>query len=236
MRLTVVALTAAAVTLVTAGGCASSAGREATGGTLAGLRPTLTVEQARQELQQLPVRPPGSLSGYRREAFGPPWADVDGNGCSQRSDVLFRDAQPGSAIARRRGTCGHDMLAGRWRDPYSDALLQLNDVKSLQQAEAVQIDHVVALAEAYRSGAAIWTARQRLLFANDESNLVAVSATSNLSKSDDDPARWLPQPAARCTFALVWIGVKQRWGLSIDVNEKSALARALALTCRPPVG
>lgn len=142
MRSTAVAITAAAVALVTAGGCASSVGPEATGGTLAGLRPTLTVDQARRELEQLPVRLPGSLSGYRREAFGSPWADVDTNGCSQRADVLFRDALPGSAITRRRGTCGHDVLAGRWRDPYTGALLQLNDVKSLPQAEAVQIDHV----------------------------------------------------------------------------------------------
>ncbi len=147
---------------------------------------------------------------------------------SQRADVLFRDALPGSVRTRRRGGCAHDVLAGRWRDPYSGALLQLTDARDLAQAEEVQVDHVVPLAEAYRSGAATWTARRRLLFANDEANLVAVSAPSNETKGDQDPARWLPHRPARCAYARVWVDVKTRWGLSIDAAERSALVRVLA--------
>jgi len=82
----------------------------------------------------------------------------------------------------------------------------------------------VPLAEAWRSGASSWTASRRLLFANDEANLVAVSAAANTTKGDDAPARWLPRPAARCAYARLWISVKARYRLAVDQTEKTALA------------
>jgi len=120
------------------------------------------------------------------------------------------------------------VLGGQWRDPYTGGTLTLTDLTTLTQAEAVQIDHLVPLAEAWRSGASSWTPSRRLLFANDEANLVAVSAAANTTKSDDDPGGgWLPQPAARCAYARAWIAVKTRYRLVIDPAEKTALAGIL---------
>lgn len=154
-----------------------------TAGGLSGLRPVMTAAQARRALPLLPVRPPASLATYRRSAFGPRWPDVARTGCSEREDVLLRDAVPGSTTLHRRGSCRRQVLGGQWRDPYTGGTLTLTDLTTLTQAEAIQIDHLVPLAEAWRSGASSWTPFRRLLFANDEANLVAVSAAANTTKA-----------------------------------------------------
>ena len=108
-------------------------------------------------------------SEYRRESFGRPWHDVDGNGCNQRDDVLLRDAVPGTARSVRQGACGHDVIAGTWLDPYTGISLTFSDLKEPAQAQAIQIDHLVPLAEAWVSGASSWSAEQRERYANDRS-------------------------------------------------------------------
>lgn len=175
-------------------------------------------------------RQPAGLASYRREAFGSDWADVDGNGCNQRDDVLLRDAVRGSTRTAVQGGCDHDVLAGRWVDPYTGAELVLDDLKDLGQAQAVQIDHVVALAEAWRSGAAGWEEERRRAFANDLDVLLAVDGPTNAAKGDDDPAAWRPRLAFQCAYGVRWIAVKHTWDLGADASERAALDELLA-TC-----
>ena len=164
---------------------------------------------------------------YDRDRFGEAWTDVDGNGCNQRDDVLLRDAVPGSTTTQQQGACDHDVLAGTWVDPYTGRTLVLDDLKDLAQAQAVQIDHVVPLAEAWRSGASRWTDREREEYANDLAVLVAADGPTNASKSDSDPAAWLPRGDRQCGYALRWIAVKDAYALAVDASEAAALTGML---------
>lgn len=164
---------------------------------------------------------------YRREAFGSAWADVDGNGCNQRDDVLLRDAVPGTTEVAPQGRCDHDVLAGTWIDPYTGRELVLDDLKDPRQAQAVQIDHVVPLAEAWASGAAAWPDGRRREFANDLRSLLAVDGPTNAAKGSDDPAAWRPRAAFQCDYAVRWIDTKHRWQLGVDASERRVLAELL---------
>lgn len=181
-------------------------------------------------LTALPRQPRPALVGYVRDSFGPAWHDVDGNGCNQRDDVLLRDALPGTTRIQRQGACDHDVLAGTWTDPYTGDRLTFTDLKDQSQAQAIQIDHVVALAEAWVSGASSWSDRRRPRFANDLEGLVASSGPVNASKGAFDPAAWRPKKAYQCSYASRWIQVKHRWGLAVDDSESRALAEMLG-TC-----
>ncbi len=174
-------------------------------------------------------RPRGTL-GYERSSFGTAWADVDGNGCNQRDDVLLRDAVPGTVTVGVQGPCDHDVLAGRWRDPYTGQLLSFTDLKDLRQAQAIQIDHVVPLAEAWVSGARSWSADRRERYANAPSVLLAVDGPANQSKGASDPAAWRPRKAYQCDYAARWIRIKSAWDLEVDPSEVRALEDMLA-TC-----
>ena len=119
------------------------------------------------------------------------------------------------------------MLAGTWVDPYTGARLVMTDMKDPAQAQAVQIDHVVPLAEAWRSGASGWSDARRERFANDLAVLVASDGATNQSKGDDDPAAWLPKQEFQCDYALAWVAVKDAWSLAVDDSEASALTGML---------
>jgi hypothetical protein len=135
--------------------------------------------------------------------------------------VLARDLRD----VRRRGRCV--VVAGTLTDPYTG--VRVSFVKA--RAEQVQIDHVVALAEAWRSGAWAWTLQRREAFANDLGVLQASAGPVNQAKSDHDPGTWRPpDPARACTWARQVRGIKIRWGLSADRQEADALAAILA-TC-----
>ena len=166
-------------------------------------------------------------ASYDRDRFGEAWADVDGNGCNQRDDVLLRDAVPGSTTVQRQGACDHDVLAGTWVDPYTGQEFTLTDLKDLSQAQAVQIDHLVPLAEAWRSGASGWSSREREAYANDLAVLAATAGATNASKSDSDPASWLPRKDFQCGYALRWIAVKDAYALAVDDSEAAALTGML---------
>lgn len=189
-------------------------------------------DEASTALRALPRvdRRPTGLPAYERRAFGSSWSDVDGNGCNQRDDVLLRDAEPGTTRTQQQGRCDHDVLAGTWTDPYSGRVLALDDLKDQQQAQAVQIDHVVPLAEAWRSGAWAWNEARRREFANTLDVLLAVDGPTNAAKSDDDPAAWRPRRSFQCTYALRWVDVKYAWQLAVDDSERAALDEMLA-TC-----
>lgn len=217
----------AAVTLGTAllaSGCSHAPSPDAPG-------PTVrlgSAATAARELRSLPAAPRDPrVAPYVRAAFGDSWADTDGNGCNQRDDVLLRDAVPGTVTVAQQGACDHDVLAGRWVDPYTGAPLVFDDLKDPRQAEAIQIDHVVPLAEAWRSGAARWSESRRRAFANDLTELLAVDGPTNASKGDGDPAAWRPRKSYQCTYAIRWITVKDRWHLTVDPSERRALAQML---------
>lgn len=185
------------------------------------------VPAARGDLADLATvaRRPDGLVAYARTSFGGSWADSDGNGCNQRDDVLLRDAV--EVRTRPQGRCDHDVLAGTWVDPYTGRRLVFTDLKEPRQAQAIQIDHVVPLSEAWRSGASGWSPDRRRVFANDLGNLLAVDGPTNMSKSDDDPAGWRPRKGFQCAYAARWIETKARWSLAADDSERRALEEML---------
>lgn len=190
--------------------------------------PLMGARQAGRMLGELPVRSRGpSGTPYEREAFGSAWTDVDDNGCNQRDDVLLRDAVAGSVRVQPQGACDHDVVAGSWIDPYTGRTLVFDDLKDLAQAQAVQIDHVVPLAEAWASGADGWSSQRRIAFANDLDVLLAVDGPTNAAKSADDPAAWRPRAGYQCEYAVRWIAAKSRWDLAVDPSEVAALREML---------
>lgn len=150
------------------------------------------------------------------------WVDADGDGCDTRSEVL----QAESAVPVTFGS-GCTVATGQWTSWYDGA--------TWTNASDVDIDHFVPLAEAWRSGAAGWSADQRRDYANDlgyDGTLVAVTDNVNQSKSDDDVAHWLPPLAsAHCTYAVDWVLVKFRWNLTVDPTERTALDGLLTGAC-----
>src|SRR3954454_1867724 len=236
----VVTRLAAVVTLLVVTGCAATlsdrdAGRPhrpAQPGSHTNHRPPPTrpagAAAARAELARLVVRPrPVGTEGYLRDAFGSAWVDTDDDGCNQRDDVLLRDAVRGTTRVQQQGSCDHDVLAGTWHDPYTGRTLRFTDLKNLSQAEAIQIDHVVPLAEAWVSGARTWSRDRREVFANDLGELLAVDGPTNMSKGDGDPASWRPRKGYQCAYARRWVAVKLHYRLTVDASETAALAQML---------
>ena len=191
--------------------------------------PSHRSETARTELAGLRlVTRPAPDSTYRRAAFGPAWSDVDHDGCSQRKNALAVAVDRNRPLVERhKGRCAHDVIAGTWTDPYTGKPLTFTDLTNTRQAQQIPIDHVVALATAYRYGASSWTADQRLAFANDLSNLQPTARSTNLSKSDRDPAAWKPAQAFQCDYAVRYITVKSKYALPVDTSEKEALTDML---------
>ena len=193
-------------------------------------KPMTPASQSMEALAALStVAREGRESEYRREFFGRSWHDVDGNGCNQRDDVLLRDVVPGTVRSVRQGSCPHDVIAGTWVDPYSGVSLAFSDLKEPDQAQAIQIDHVVPLAEAWASGAASWSDERRERYANDLGTLLAVDGPTNASKGSNDPAAWRPKKEFQCDYARRWIAIKSAWRLGVDPSERRALKEMLAV-------
>jgi hypothetical protein len=172
---------------------------------------------AKSQLDKLVVAKAGSMKDYSRAKF-PHWRST-GSNCDTRDSVLKRD---GTKVK----LSGCNVVAGTWKSVY--------DGKTLNSPTLVDIDHLVPLANAWRSGAASWTTDKRGDFANDldDPQLVAVSASSNRSKGDQDPSTWKPtDSSAWCEYATDWIAVKTRWKLTVTTAEKSALATMLLEKC-----
>ncbi len=168
----------------------------------------------------LPVKGRAPLTDYSREAFGTAWSDTNDNGCDTRNDILRRDL-----TEKVVDDCV--VMSGVLDDPYGGQPVAFTrgPVSSLD----VQIDHVVALANAWQTGAAYWSPEKRLQFANDRRNLLAVRGDLNLQKSDGDAATWLPpKKSFRCTYVAMQILTKQRYGLWVTAAEKAAMQRVLA--------
>lgn len=172
----------------------------------------------RSQLAGLAVKGRAPMTGYEREQFGEAWADVDGNGCDTRNDVLARDLT--DTVLDEDGCT---VLSGTLDDPYSEAVIAF---ARGPDSAAVQIDHVVALADAWQKGAAQWDDERRLAFANDPANLLAVDGPLNQEKGAGDAATWLPPDSGyRCAYALRQVRVKAAYGLWVTQAEHDALAR-----------
>jgi len=171
-------------------------------------------------LAQLRVAAPGSSRGYQRNRFGPAWADVDGNGCGTRDDVLRRDL---TGVATRADGCV--VLSGTLHDPYSGAVISFR--RGEGTSAEVQIDHVVALSDAWRTGASSFSATDLERFANDPRELLAVDGSLNSAKGDDDASQWLP-PRGPCAYVARQVAVKRVWRLWVTPAEHDAMARVLA--------
>ncbi|MEU1813178.1 HNH endonuclease family protein [Micromonospora aurantiaca (nom. illeg.)] len=165
---------------------------------------------AQSQLNALTVAAQGSMAGYSRNLF-PHWITITG-ACNTREQVLKRD---GTSVVLNSSCAA---TSGRWYSPYDGA--------TWYAASDVDIDHVVPLAEAWRSGANSWTTSRRQSFANDltRPQLIAVTDNVNQSKGDQDPSTWQPPLTSyRCTYSKMWITVKYNWGLTLQSSEKSAL-------------
>ncbi|MFE2047949.1 HNH endonuclease family protein [Streptomyces sp. NPDC059459] len=152
-------------------------------------------------------------TGYQREAFKH-WVDADKDGCATRAEVLLEEAVNAPA---QTGRC--TLTGGTWYSPYDDTYVD--------GPRSIDIDHLVPLAEAWDSGAGTWTAAEREAYANDlddQRALIAVTAKSNRSKSDQDPTTWQPPADTyRCQYFTDWVTIKSRWGLAIDPAEQQTL-------------
>jgi hypothetical protein len=181
---------------------------------------------AKADLAQLPEGGLGRMDGYERDCdngaacvFGRPWFDVDGDGCDQRSQVLARDM---TEVVRKEGRCS--VTSGKLLDPYTG--------DTLTSVSKIQIDHVVPLAEMWRSGATAWPPERRTAAANDLRNLLAVTGKVNQSKGDKTPDEWMPpNPAYACSYARIYVGVKAAYGMGVRAEERAALDKSLA-TCQ----
>lgn len=171
------------------------------------------LDDSRAMLDRLTVAGAGSMRGYSRTKF-PHWRST-GDNCDVRDTVLKRDGT-------RIRTSGCNVVAGRWTSVYDGA--------TFTDPAKVDVDHMVPLANAWRSGASTWTDDRRGDFANDleHPQLIAVSATANRAKGDQDPSTWKPQRTEIwCQYAQDWIAVKSQWRLSVTEAEKSALIKML---------
>jgi hypothetical protein len=177
-------------------------------------------------LSVLQVKGRAPKTGYDRGEFGPAWRDVDHNGCDTRNDVLNRDL---TSKRWRAGTHNCVVIAGVLADPYTAKRIRFTK----SRADEVQIDHVVALSDAWQSGADRWTDAKRLAFANDPLNLIAVDGPTNESKGDADAASWLPpNKPFRCAYVARQVQVKSRYQLWVTPSERTAMGRVLS-GCTP---
>ena len=157
-------------------------------------------------------------TGYNRSAFKH-WIDADKDGCNARAEVLIEEAVVKPKIGAKCKLTG-----GKWFSAY--------DGKTITNASLLDVDHMVPLAEAWRSGAWKWTAAQRQAYANDLDNseaLIAVTLSTNRSKGDKDPSLWMPS-IDQCTYIQNWISIKSKYSLTADTKEAEKL-NSVFTTC-----
>jgi hypothetical protein len=188
--------------------------------------PAPAVGSALAAVALLPVKGRAPKTGYDRDEFGQAWADVDRNGCDTRNDILGRDLVEAGYKARTRECV---IAYGVLHDLYSGTSIDF--VRGQDTSMAVQIDHVVALSDAWQKGAQKWDDARRTAFANDPLNLLAADGPLNQAKGDGDAATWLPpNKSFRCDYVARQVAVKLDYGLWVTQAESDAMTRVLT-TC-----
>ncbi len=176
-------------------------------------------------LERISIVEKDPYNDYSRELFGERWVDVDGNGCSTRNDILGRDLD-NVKFKSKDDTC--KVRSGDFHDAYSDADIHFD----ANDSKAVQIDHIVALSNAWRTGAQDLAETDRIALANDPYNLVASDGDANYDKSNADASEWLPaDDDFVCEYIARQIGVKARYGLWVTDKEDAALQDLLEGKC-----
>lgn len=183
--------------------------------------PTLVPSDALAVAQTLQERGRSADTNYSREAFGSAWKDVDRNGCDTRNDILQRDF---TTVVFKAGTSDCKVIGGTWTDPYSNESYTFAEAPS-----GAQIDHVVALKNAWQMGADLWGDQMRVEFANDPLNLRVTIASLNQQKSDSNAASWLPPyKPGRCAFIATQVAVKAKYQLYVTQAEKDVFITILS--------
>ena len=179
----------------------------------------------------LEVKGRAPRTGYERDLFGSGWVDVDRNGCDTRNDMLARDL---TGTTFKAGTHDCVVLTGTLVDPFSGATIAFQ--RGNDTSNDVQIDHVVALSDAWQKGAQGWDETTRVAFANDPLNLLAVDGPLNMQKGDGDAATWLPpNKPFRCAYVARQVAVKHTYGLWVTTAERDAMAGVLAACPAEPL-
>jgi len=192
---------------------------------------TSPIDDARSALNQLEIKGRAPKTGYARDEFGQRWSDdvsaeFGHNGCDTRNDILNRDL-----INKEYKPNSHDcvVLSGQLLDPYTGTMIEFQ--RGRDTSSAVQIDHVVALSDAWQKGAQQLPFEVRQDFANDPLNLLAVDGPANQQKRDSDAASWVPaNKPFRCQYVARQVAVKQKYNLWVTQAEYDAIDRWLA-TC-----
>lgn len=185
----------------------------------------VTYNKALSELNTLAVKGRAPKTGYARAQFGPEVSghDYDKNGCVTRDDILKRD------LTSIRTGDGCKVTHGTLKDPYTNETIKF--IRTGQpggNSNAVQIDHLIALSDAWQKGAQQWTKAKRTQFMHDPANLLAVKGSANASKGDGDAATWLPpHKSYRCMYVSKQVTVKKKYGVWVTSAEKTAIANLL---------
>lgn len=184
----------------------------------ANVRPPTNSGSARVALDGLETKGRAPKTGYARTEFGDGWTMI--GGCDMRNIILHRD-MPGSVVGE-----GCRVMRGRLHDPYTGREVEF--VRGATTSDAVQIDHVVALSDAWQKGAQTLTRAERIALANDPLELLAVDGPTNQAKGDGDAATWLPPDRSfRCQYVARQIAVKQKYRLWVTGAEREAMVRVL---------
>ncbi|MEJ5918832.1 HNH endonuclease family protein [Corynebacterium sp. H78] len=189
---------------------------------------TGSVDVLRGQLATIEQKGRAPKTGYSRDAFGQRWSDdvtveFGHNGCDTRNDILRRDL---ANVVLKPNTFDCVVLSGSLHDPYTGAIIEFQ--RGQESSQAVQIDHVVAMSDAWQKGAQYWDPATRQNFANDPLNLLAADGPANLQKGDGDAATWVPSNSGfRCQYVARQIAVKHRYGLWATPAEHEALGRWL---------
>lgn len=179
--------------------------------------------QSLKDLSSLKVKAKSYSVSYKRSAFGEAWLDVDKNDCDTRNDILHRDLFQ-QVTSFSKGPCVIE--SGKLLDPYTNKTISFT--RGLTSSQAVQIDHIVSLANAWHTGAYLLSESKRVELANDPIELLATSAKANSSKSDLDASQWLPENKSfYCSYASLTIAVKKKYQLWVTKSEKSSLQNLL---------
>ncbi|MFJ6419228.1 HNH endonuclease family protein [Paeniglutamicibacter sp. NPDC091659] len=180
-----------------------------------------------EQLENIEVKGRASKTGYDRDLFGAGWNDPDRNGCDARNDILGRDLQN---VTAKPGTQGCVITSGTLQDPFTGQMIDF--IRGQGTSTKVQIDHLVALSDAWQKGAQHMSPQERLAFANDPLNLLAVDGPSNASKGDGDAATWLPpKKGFRCDYVARQTAVKAKHGLWMTKAEHDVIQRILTIQC-----